>query len=218
MLSLPMRIQALGIDVVAAHALREGLRQINADAPGRRPSAAPDFRKSRRAGFLRIVVMVRLPSCRRLCGSPRGCAGRCRSGRCCRHGGVDVRVGRLGLRREQRGRAHDLARLAVAALRHVERDPGVLHLLADGAGAYALDRRDLLADGRRDRRAAGANRLAVQMHRARAAQLRAAAELGAGHAERVAQDPEQRRVRIGVDLTGLAVDGDAGHRVSPPRW
>ena len=34
----------------------------------------------------------------------------------------------------------------------------------------------------------------------------AAAELGAGQAERIAQHPEQRRVRLDVDLMGLTVD------------
>jgi hypothetical protein len=44
------------------------------------------------------------------------------------------------------------------------------------------------------------------MHRARAALRDAAAELGAGQADVVAQDPEQRRHGIGVDLVRLAVD------------
>ena len=40
---------------------------------------------------------------------------------------IDVAVGRLLDFAEQRDRAHHLAGLAVAALRHVERDPGLLH-------------------------------------------------------------------------------------------
>ena len=40
--------------------------------------------------------------------------------------GVDVSVGRRGLDREQRGRSHDLSRLAVAALRHLLGDPRLL--------------------------------------------------------------------------------------------
>ena len=40
---------------------------------------------------------------------------------------VDVAVGRIRILREQRRRRHDLARLAVAALRHVEREPRLLH-------------------------------------------------------------------------------------------
>src|SRR6478609_5130400 len=41
---------------------------------------------------------------------------------------VDVGVGRLGLLLEERGHGHDHSRLAVAALRHVVRDPGLLHV------------------------------------------------------------------------------------------
>src|SRR2546430_13391482 len=62
-----------------------------------------------------------------------------------RHRGVDVGVGGVGVAREQRGGGHDLARLAVAALRHVERDPRLLHLLAGGGVADRLDGRDCLA-------------------------------------------------------------------------
>src|SRR5882672_9123302 len=43
--------------------------------------------------------------------------------------GVDVGVGRLGFVVEQRRDRHDHARLAIAALRHVVRDPGLLHLV-----------------------------------------------------------------------------------------
>ena len=42
------------------------------------------------------------------------------------HGGVDLRVGRLRRLGEERRRRHDLARLAVAALRHLLGDPRLL--------------------------------------------------------------------------------------------
>ena len=79
------------------------------------------------------------------------------------HGGVDVGVGRLlavGQRLEEGGRAHDLAALAVAALRHVVLDPRGLHGRADAVGAIGdgFDGGDLLAVGGRDRRDAGADR------------------------------------------------------------
>src|SRR5438034_1514891 len=47
-----------------------------------------------------------------------------------RHRGVDVRVRRVGVRREQRGRCHELARLAIAALRYDLRDPRFLNAMA----------------------------------------------------------------------------------------
>src|SRR5262245_49710459 len=51
------------------------------------------------------------------------------------HGTVDVRIARLGIGGEQRACRHDLARLAVPALRHVESEPGRLDFLARGGGA-----------------------------------------------------------------------------------
>src|SRR5260221_3144708 len=68
------------------------------------------------------------------------------------HRGVDIAVGRVGFGGEQRRRGHDLAGLAVTALRHLERDPRLLDLLAGGGGADGLDRGDALAGGGRDRR------------------------------------------------------------------
>jgi hypothetical protein len=108
--------------------------------------------------------------------------------------------------------AHDLAALAVAALRHVVLDPGGLHGLADTVFADGFDRGDLLAFGRRKRRHARAHRRAVQVDSAGAAQRLAAAELGAGHAERVTQGPEKRCAGIGIDVHVLGVDGKLGHR------
>src|SRR2546427_13084290 len=69
-----------------------------------------------------------------------------------RHRGVDVAVGRVGFGGEQSRRGHDLAGLAITALRHLERDPGLLDLLAGGCGADGLDRRNALAGRGGDRR------------------------------------------------------------------
>ena len=95
---------------------------------------------------------------------------------------VDVGVGRLRLVLQERRHRHDHARLAVAALRHLVLDPGLLHLVQRAAGGEALDGRDLLALGRGDGHHAGADRRAVEVHRARAALRDAAAVLGAGEA------------------------------------
>ena len=113
----------------------------------------------------------------------------------------------LGQRLEEGGRAHDLAALAVAALRHVVLDPGGVHGGTDTVGAIGrrFDGGDLLALGGGDRRDAGADGLAVQMHGAGAAQRRAATELGAGHAQRVAQGPEDGRGGVGVDRVLTAI-------------
>src|SRR6267378_1993532 len=123
-----------------------------------------------------------------------------------RHCGVDIAVGWVGICGEQCGRGHDLAGLAVAALRHLQLDPGLMDLLAGGCGAHGLDRGDALAGRGRDRRDARAHRLAIKMDRARSAQSEAATEFRAGHSEHIAKHPEQRRVVVDIDAAGFTVD------------
>src|SRR5574342_1376039 len=72
-----------------------------------------------------------------------------------RHFLVDVGVGRVRVLREQRGGGHDLARLAVAALRHVFLDPGALHRVR-AVLREAFDRGHALARDGRNRQRAGA--------------------------------------------------------------
>ena len=71
--------------------------------------------------------------------------------------------------------------------------------------AEAGEGHDLGVADRRHRRHAGADRLAVEMHRAGAALRQAAAEMRIVEADVVAQRIEQRHVRIGIDGVGLAV-------------
>src|SRR6195952_4417548 len=128
------------------------------------------------------------------------------------HGAIDVGVGGfLVIGQEADGR-HDLAGLAVAALDHVELAPRALNRLGDPPG-YALDRRDLGLADILDRRLAGAHRLPVEMDRAGAALGDAAAILGARLVEMVAQDPEERRLGVGIDLVRDAVDRQLQHRM-----
>src|SRR6266850_1591025 len=129
------------------------------------------------------------------------------------HGIVDVRIARPGRRGEQRACRHDLARLAVAALRHVQRSPGRLDPLARRRGADGFDGGDLLGDGRRHRRDAGAGLLPVDLDRARAAKARAAAEFRAGHVQHVAQRPQQWHVVGDIEVAGLSVDVERDHGV-----
>src|SRR5438105_11993024 len=69
-----------------------------------------------------------------------------------RHRGVDVGIRRLGMRGKQCRGGHDLAGLAIAALRYLQLDPCLLNLLAGSRGANGLDRRNALAGHGRDRR------------------------------------------------------------------
>ena len=95
----------------------------------------------------------------------------------------------LGIFREQRRGLHDLASLAVAALRDVDLAPGLLHRMIAG-GMKAFDGGDLAADHIGNRGDAGADRLLVDHDGACAAERLAAAEFGAGQADFIAQKPE----------------------------
>src|SRR3954471_10155823 len=67
---------------------------------------------------------------------------------------VDVLVRRLRLLVEKRGYRHDHSALAVAALRYVVREPGLLHLGELAVRGETLDRGDLLARRIADRQRA----------------------------------------------------------------
>src|SRR3954469_19477049 len=60
---------------------------------------------------------------------------------------IDIGVGRFRLLLEQRRDRHDHAALAIAALRDVLGDPGLLHLVQCAIGCQPFDGGDLLADG-----------------------------------------------------------------------
>src|SRR6266699_3544602 len=95
---------------------------------------------------------------------------------------VDVLVGRLRLLLEQRRQRHDHSALAIAALRDIVGDPGLLHFVQCAIGTQSLDGGDLLADGLAHHHAAGSHRHAVDMNRASAALCNAATIFGAGQA------------------------------------
>src|SRR5258706_2170970 len=120
--------------------------------------------------------------------------------------GVDVRVGGLGLLLEERRHRHDHSRLAVAALRHVVLDPGLLHLVQLAAFGEAFDGGDLLPGSSADREGAGADGRAVDVDRAGAALRDAATVFRAGEADLLADRPQQRRVVVDVDVECLTVD------------
>src|SRR5262245_8457300 len=119
---------------------------------------------------------------------------------------LDLGVGRLLVAAEQRRRGHDPAVDAVAALRHLLLDIGLLQRMRLLGRAEAGERDDLGSADCRNRRDAGADRLPVEMHGAGAALRKAAAEMRIVEAEVVAQRIEQRHIGIGVDRVDLAVD------------
>jgi hypothetical protein len=73
-------------------------------------------------------------------------------------------------------------------------------------GSQALNRGDLLSDNISRSEHAHLNRTAVHVAGARTAHAYAASVLRPGHAEQVAQDPEQGHVGWRVDVYVLAVE------------
>src|SRR5580693_3362006 len=105
------------------------------------------------------------------------------------HGEIDVVVVRTLDLLEQSRRGHDLPRLAVSALRHILGDPCSLDRVGLATG-QSLDGRDLAGADAGYRHRAGTQRLTVKKNRAGTALRHPAAELGAGQAKMVPQDPE----------------------------
>src|SRR4029077_5208350 len=133
------------------------------------------------------------------------------------HGVVDVGVGGPRGLPQEHGGGHDLARLAVAALRYVRLDPRHLQRVPQ-IGGQALDRHHLRARGTPHRRDTRTNGLAVEVDGAGTAQGHAASELGAGEAQRFAEDPEQRRVGGDVHRVVPTVDIEGNHACALPKW
>ena len=111
------------------------------------------------------------------------------------HRFVNVGVSGMSGFGQEGGGGHDLAGLAVATLRDILFDPGLLNRVV----VEAFDRRDRFASQRRDWGNAGAHRLPIDMDRASATQRHAAAELGAGHFKVIAQHPQEGHGRGKVD-------------------
>src|SRR6266852_4315684 len=120
--SLPMRIKALGTNGApeGLSAAADVLNPINRPPP----NAALALRNSRRERSMSGPLLCRVLD------SLADSHIRTAAADVPRHRGVDIAIGRVGVGREQRRRGHNLTGLAIAALRHLERDPGPLDLLA----------------------------------------------------------------------------------------
>src|SRR5580704_14142372 len=131
------------------------------------------------------------------------------------HVANDVVAARSLVGRQQCGGLHDLAGLAITALRHLQIEPGLLQWMV-AIGRQALDGGDVPARHHRHRRLARAHRLAVEMHRAGAAHAGAAAVFRAGELEMLPHHPEQRCFRAGIHTGRLVIDGEGDRHHALP--
>src|SRR5215469_2915552 len=81
------------------------------------------------------------------------------------HGGIDLLVGGLRVRRQEGGGGHQLTGLAIAALGDVDLPPGTLERMVTRR-RETFDGRDLFPDGSGDRKYARASGDAIDVHRA----------------------------------------------------
>src|ERR1700733_12510922 len=121
------------------------------------------------------------------------------------HGIVDIGVGGMRLLREQCSCRHNLSGLAIAALRHLFSDPGLLDRMETVCGK-TFDGDDSLACRGCQGSLAGAGCGAVDVDGAGSAKSHAATVLCTGHIEQVAEHPEQGHLRIGLYGLLLIVD------------
>src|SRR5438270_6066894 len=127
----------------------------------------------------------------------------------------DFFAGRRRLLSEQVGRAHDLAGLAIAALRHALGEPGLLQRMRR-IRRETLDRRHCSARDLVKLRLAGEGALAVNMHHAGTAQACPATKFGAGQLETFPDHPQQRCLARRLARRRLTVDREIyGHAPAP---
>src|SRR5215831_2067256 len=166
-------------------------------------AAAPDKRSRRdRPGILWPLLLIEDPPSRRQSGGGEpncltdAVVGAAATG--VGDLGVDLRIRRISVPAQQRHGAHDHAGLTVAALRHVELDPGALHGVCP-IRRQTLDGCHRFAGCGHDRKAARADRLAIDVQRAGPALRDAATEFRAGEPKLIADHPKQRSVRRDID-------------------
>src|SRR4029450_9556924 len=119
---------------------------------------------------------------------------------------TDFLFGRILVLLKQGARRDQEARRTDTALQGRVLDELALQRVELVAVRHALDGLDLAAPGVGAEDEAGANELAVEHDAAGAAVAGAAPFLGAGEAQPVAQDVEQRLTRLADEVYGVAVD------------
>src|SRR5882672_2802305 len=186
------------------------------------PSAKPPLTVSavttnwRRESFVSVIVVSSRSRAHQSCGAMHRAAEPLIGAATADVGeiGVDIGVGRVRIGLEIGHRRHDLAGLAVTALRDLFAQPRLLHRML-AVGREPLDGGDLLPFDAADRHRARTDGLSVDVHGAGAALGNAAAELRSGQSDLLTQDPEKRGIALDIELMRGAVDVDVGHDVLP---
>jgi len=102
---------------------------------------------------------------------------------------------------------HDHAGLTIAALRHILFRPCLLARMV-AVRRKTFYRCVMFVGGGRNLNLAGANCITIFMNGAGAAHSHTAAIFGSGEAQKIAQHPEQRRVRISAYHVPFSIDGE----------
>src|SRR6202790_1642275 len=123
---------------------------------------------------------------------------------------INIFIGWLWFLSQQHRRAHNLPRLAVSALRHIDLDPRPLQRVIQ-ISRQAFDRRHPFPRHSPHRRNARTNRLAIQVHRASTAQRHPATVFRSGKPELLADHPQKRRLRIHIYLHWFSVQDKRSH-------
>src|SRR5262249_39588653 len=173
-------------------------------------TAAEPTMKARRERLCKLPISL----LRHLCRSRMDCSANARIGsattQIAGHHLVDLLVRRLGDQFKKRDRLHDLAGLAVAALRNLVFDPSRQNRVLVSI-RQPFDRDHRLAGDAADFRLTGTDSLSVYLDGAGATLRYPAAVLGTRDTELVAQHPKQRHLRNDVNLVLDPVDREVDH-------
>ena len=123
------------------------------------------------------------------------------------HGRIDVLIRGRGVEIQKRGRLHDLARLAVAALRDLMFDPGFLNGVQTIGLREPLNGYHFAAGQIADGKLTGPHRKPIDMNSAGPALRNAAAVFRARDVQFISEHPKQRHVRGDIHFVFSAVDG-----------
>src|SRR5215469_14659133 len=196
-----MRTKALGLKLVAALAsipIKGGGSLKASISPP--PTAAPAIRNVLRESSAVAPEMPSGPSRSKIMSTSLNRSGlslgrlldgltnteiRAAAADVARHRSIDVIVGRIGVAGEQRRGGHDLTRLAIAALDHLEIEPGFLNFLSGWSVADCFDSRDFRILHALNGGDTGAGRETIHMNCAGTAERLTTTELCARHAEHI---------------------------------